>query len=224
MSSGRFRPASNAKELIDMLDPDFKARLKRFKVGDIETIDLSGDSVSKQGFLRIELLDYHRYEHTRHDFKTRGTNLPPKDKLKHFGRTKDLVILLEALVVYVRFKNSSWIEVKLEPGLITDLGSVPWFFRSLVDSRDIDCIVPWFLHDVNYTLHLLTRKNADNLMLKMIQEREPRDDDTGLSVRAKARLAYAAVRVGGAKAWWTGQSAYKRFYTADHVSVAIAGF
>jgi hypothetical protein len=75
-------------------------------------------------------------------------------------------------------------------GLITDKGSIPWFFRGLIQHDDREMILAYLVHDVECEMTRMTRFNVDGLLYEVGTELE--------AWWLKKNLIYTAVR---AAAW-----------------------
>jgi len=157
-------------------------------------------NVDIDGFLDFRHLDPSRYSETVKDFQDRfGRGLPSKAQLKNMGKPRDLRLLLTPITITITWPDTRWIQYHFEPGFITDLSSVPGFFRSVVDNDDIDMMSAALCHDVNFSLHHLSFKQTNQLFYHMIMSRfDPDgdgvdDSDHWVSLPARAKWAYLAV-------------------------------
>ena len=89
-------------------------------------------------------------------------------------------------------------EVYVPRGFITDLASVPKALRSVVSGRGY-WDQPAVLHDYLYRHNLITRKEADRLLLEACEHMEELWNVPWY--RQRKRAIYAAVRVGGWFSW-----------------------
>jgi hypothetical protein len=53
------------------------------------------------------------------------------------------------------------------PGFISDKGSVPEKLRSMVDNDDPDFLMGFYIHDMNYACHYMSRSDSDSLLREM---------------------------------------------------------
>jgi len=149
----------------------------------------------QNGFLDFRRVQPLRYDITVKEFeKQYNIHLPDMNELEKIGDPNDLWILLHNLHVTVIFKDSSWVQFNFKPGFITDLASVPKFFRSLIDNDDIHLMLPALCHDANFTTHSMTFTKTNALFRQMI-------------VRAggskwKAFWAWVAVNSIAGRAFW----------------------
>lgn len=90
--------------------------------------------------------------------------LPSWDKLKNFGRIKDLRILMRDVTITITFTDSSWYQFKFKKGWLTDLASVPWFFRSIVDNDDSELLPAAMVHDFLFSTHKLNFSDTNELL------------------------------------------------------------
>ena len=111
--------------------------------------------------------------------------LPHWDTILEFGKPQDLRILCCKMNVYIKFKNSYWMNFFFKSGFITDLASVPWFLRGIVDNDDHKIVQAALVHDFLFSTNRLPFKIANSLFYKMLL--------TNGYNRFKALLAFWAV-------------------------------
>jgi hypothetical protein len=154
-------------------------------------------SVHKGGFFDFRHVDGATYDKTIAQFKkdAKPINLPSWKRLKKFGKRSDLRILLNDLVVTIYFKTGTKYQYIFQRGYITDLASVPGFFRGVVDNDDIDVILAALVHDRNFSVHSLTFKQTNELFYKMFLARKgiPGSDEKWVSLPRRARIAWFSV-------------------------------
>lgn len=90
------------------------------------------------------------------------------------------------------------VSVTVPKGFVTDLASIPKALRWFVSNDDYRVIRPAIIHDWLYLKHRvdggsISRAQADLLFYEMLRVE-------GMGV-IKAKLMYAAVRIGGWAAW-----------------------
>ena len=124
--------------------------------------------VEFKGFFRFEHLAPFLYLGIKSDWQThRNITLPPYGELEKFGRPKDLRILLEPITLTIKYPNSSWRQFKFSEGWISDLASVPWFFRSVVDNDDAHLLSAAMCHDYLFSTHDLPFDETNKLFRQM---------------------------------------------------------
>ena len=134
---------------------------KNFQIKEIAILE-------RDGPLRFEHIDPDYYWKTRREWtKDFGLSLPPRRELEKFGRPKDLRILLNRLTITTTFANTSWIQVQFDRGYITDLASVPRFFRNVVDNDDVKLAPAALVHDYFFTVHDLPFNETNELFYQM---------------------------------------------------------
>jgi hypothetical protein len=111
--------------------------------------------------------------------------LPDWNTLLEFGKPRDLRIQCCKINVYIKFKNTYWMNFYFKPGFVTDLASVPWFLRGIVDNDDHKIIQAALVHDFLFSTGRLPFRLANSLFYKMLKA-------NGYN-RVKALLAYWAV-------------------------------
>jgi len=122
-------------------------------------------------------------------WQNHGIILPTKAEAKQLGRLQDLRVVLSPITITIELKGGEWLQYKFHKGWVTDLASVPWWFRGLVDNDDIYLLAAAYCHDANFSCHYLGDTLAgldrtNDLFREMIRYR-------GKKVRAW--LAHAAV-------------------------------
>jgi len=131
------------------------------------------------------------YQKQRLDFwREHGVMLPPARELGKLGVPKDLRILLSPITITIEMdKGNEFLQWKFHKGWLTDLASVPWWFRGVVDNDDLDLLAAAYIHDANFSCHFLGDSlqglaRTNDLFREMIRYR---------GKRFKAWLAYKAV-------------------------------
>jgi hypothetical protein len=86
-------------------------------------------------------------------------------------------------------KGGEYLQWKFHRGWVTDLASVPWFFRGVVDNDDMELLAAAYVHDANFSMHFLGDGPAgvnrtNDLFREMIRYR---------GSRVKAWIAHKAV-------------------------------
>ena len=115
--------------------------------------------------------------------------LPGRKQLKLIGNPKDLRIVLNPITITVELDGGEWLQYRFNKGWITDLASVPWFARGIIDNDDLDLLAAAYVHDANFSHHYLGDTNAglertNDLFREMIKYR---------GHNLKAWFAHAAV-------------------------------
>lgn len=152
--------------------------------------------VTKRGFFDFRHIDGLTYEQTREEFRREGLELPRWKTLKRFGKRADMRLLLSDLDIEIKFATGSGYRYAFKRGYLTDLASVPSYFRSVVDNDDIDVIAAALVHDRNFSVHHLSFEQTNELFYKMYVARKgvPGSDDKWLDLPKRARIAWFAVR------------------------------
>jgi len=155
-------------------------------------------SVHKKGFFDFRHIDGATYRATIDQFmkaEKHAMLLPTWKELKKFGKRSDLRILLSDLSVDVVFSTGRGFKYTFKRGYISDLASVPGFFRSVVDNDDIDVILAAIVHDRNFSTHVLTFRQTNELFYKMFLARRgiPGSDEKWVSLPRRARIAWYSV-------------------------------
>jgi len=96
-------------------------------------------------------------------------DLPAWPTIKMFGRPRDLRLLCCKYNVYIKFTNTYWMNFHFRPGFVTDLASVPWFLRGIVDNDDHKVIQAALVHDFLFATNRLPFKIANSLFYKMLR-------------------------------------------------------
>lgn len=160
--------------------------------------------VEVNGPLRYEQVDVTRWAFTQHDFEQkRGIILPSERELMVFGSLRQLRMILERHVVTYVHADSSFTQFAFNPGYLTDLGSVPWFFRSFVDNDDVDMVDSFLPHDACFSTHWLSFSDTNRNLLEsaLLAPRRMAETDA-LPLGFRARVAFGAVAsVFGKKRW-----------------------
>jgi hypothetical protein len=172
--------------------------------------------VQVEGFFDFRHIDPSEYEKTREDFhKKHGRPLPFMGELKKMGTPRDLRLLLTPLTITILFESSEWWQYKFHPGFITDLSSVPSFFRSFVDNDDVDMLAACLCHDVNFSMHHIPFVETNELFYKMVMARDgmPGTNDHWISLPTRAKLAWLAIRSFVGRMKWKGNKARREWWT-----------
>lgn len=111
--------------------------------------------------------------------------LPDWETLLEFGTPRDLRLLCCKINVYIKFKNTYWMNFFFKPGFVTDLASVPWFLRGIVDNDDHKIIQAALVHDFLFSTGRLPFQISNSLFYKMLRANGYHS--------AKALLAFWAV-------------------------------
>jgi len=88
-------------------------------------------------------------------FKEFGITLPPRKKAKKLGKLGQLRVVLSPVTIRIEYKSGHWLQYEIRRGWVTDLASVPRFFRSFLDNDDIEMLAAAYVHDANFTGHYL---------------------------------------------------------------------
>lgn len=171
--------------------------------------------VYKKGFFDFRHIDGMTYERTCEEFRKNGQWLPKWKDLSKYGKRNDLRLLLSDLTIDVEFEDRTGFRYDFKRGYITDLASVPGYFRSFVDNDDIDIIAAALVHDRNFSVHELTFKQTNELFYKMFLAREglPGSDERWLCLPLRARLAWRAVSSFVGRRLWYGNEKRRRAWT-----------
>lgn len=102
------------------------------------------------------------------EYAKRGIKLPVFGDLPNFGKHGELIILQKLISVIVLGKYS----YTFKPGFICDLGSVPKFFRSVVDNDDYRLLLAFFVHDANFGCHFLSFRASNRVLWEMAKLRD----------------------------------------------------
>lgn len=167
--------------------------------------------IEQGGWFDFRRIQTRFWGHQVADFvKKFGIVLPKKEELKQIGKPKELRVLLSDLTITVTFTDTSWIQYKFHRGFITDLASVPRFFRNIVDNDDLDVISAALIHDANFSSHFkgMDFKRTNKLFKKMIQRR---------GRRFMGFLAWLAVSSPIGKRRWKALKKQRSQWTANTV-------
>lgn len=145
----------------------------------------------------------------KHFYQKYKINLPTKDYLKQIGDPKDLRILLSPITITINFVDTSWIQYKFERGFMTDLASVPKFFRNVIDNDDLDLLSAALVHDANFSVHFMPFKQTNRLFKNMIQSR---------GKKFKGCLAWVAVSSIIGRRRWKQLKAKRAYWTEQTVA------
>lgn len=85
------------------------------------------------------------------------------------------------------------LKYRAEVGFISDKGSVPPYLRSFVDNDDPQFLIPYYIHDINYACHYMSRGDSDKLLRDM-----GKYNGAGIY---KSSKVYYAVYFGGSNAY-----------------------
>lgn len=172
--------------------------------------------VEVMGFFDFRHIDPAGYDATREDFfKRYGRPLPFFGELKKMGTPRDLRLLLSPLTITITFESSEWWQFKFYPGFITDLSSVPSFFRSFVDNDDVDMLAACLCHDVNFSMHHVPFVETNELFYKMVMARDgmPGTKDHWISLPARAKFAWLAIRSIFGRIRWKANKKKRNWWT-----------
>lgn len=152
--------------------------------------------VYKRGFFDFRHIDAVTYDLTRAEFMKEGIELPTWRGLKKFGNPADVRLMLSDLTIDIKFKDKTGFRYDFRRGYITDLASVPSYFRSLVDNDDVDMLAAALVHDRGFAVHNLTFGQTNELFYKMFLARGgvPGSDGKWVSLPWRARFAWWAVK------------------------------
>ena len=95
--------------------------------------------------------------------------LPKFENAILFGNVLDLRILCTTVNIFIKFKNTFWIDFSFKPGFVTDLASVPWFLRGIVDNDTHNALPAVLIHDFLFATHRLPFRIANSLFYKMLR-------------------------------------------------------
>jgi hypothetical protein len=123
----------------------------------------------------------------------------------------ELHLLTSVIFIDVSLDNSYWIQYRLNPGYITDLASVPKFFRGVIDNDELNMLEGVLVHDINFSLQMHSFRSVNRLFREMLL-------DEGCS-RFKSRLAYWAVNSIIGRGKWENMSPKRRDWTLNTVDV-----
>jgi hypothetical protein len=104
------------------------------------------------------------WQETCDEFMAEGIDLT-KVKWKN---EKDLRILVKDLKVRVYTAKDGVLEYIFKRGWLTDLASVPSYFRTLVDNDGRNIVIAALVHDANFGGHWLTFNKSNTLFRQMI--------------------------------------------------------
>ena len=170
------------------------------------------DFIEQDGFFDFRHVNFRTWDETCEQFAiNHGMLLPSWSCLETIGNTRDLRLLLSPITITITFKSSMWWQYRFERGYITDLASVPSFFRSKVDNDDIDLLAAALVHDCNFAIHHHSFEKTNELFYKMIMMREgvPGADDHWAKLSWRAKWAYWAVNSFVGKRYWNKTNANK---------------
>ena len=124
----------------------------------------------QEGWLDFRRAQPRLWTPLREDFKREHKiELPPRDELSAFGDPDEVRIWLTPLTLTLNFTSGEWIQYKIEPGFMTDFGSVPKRARSFLDNDDLNFLVAYIIHDINQVLHFLSFKDTHRLFKQMVK-------------------------------------------------------
>lgn len=128
-------------------------------------------SVIQEGFRGFMFLEpkssYYDYQQRTWFRQKHGVLLPSSDELKKFGGLDEVRVLTEDVAVTIEFENSAWVQFKFYKGFLTDLASVPKFFRSVIDNDDNRLILAALVHDYLFTTHGLPFYETNELFYQI---------------------------------------------------------
>lgn len=96
--------------------------------------------------------------------------LPDRARLGGFGDPEELVIFCGRLTVAATLPNSQWFQWEFRPGFITDLASVPRYFRSIVDNDGLRILAAALPHDRCFSCHDLSFEDTNKLFHLILLE------------------------------------------------------
>jgi hypothetical protein len=99
-------------------------------------------------------------------FREYGVSLPIKKEAKRIGRLSQLRVVINPVTVRILFVGGEYVEYIFNRGWITDLASVPKFFRGVIDNDDLDLLAAAYVHDANFTGHYLQTQPGSDGELK----------------------------------------------------------
>lgn len=139
-----------------------------------------------EGRMRLERVVPWDYTRQRKEWlKEFGLVLPSRELLSGFGCPEELRLFLSTLTITVTCPDSSWYQWQFRPGFLTDLASVPGFFRGVVDNDGLRVLAAALPHDRLFSCHDLSFEDTNRLFhLILLQQKYP---------AWRARLAYWAV-------------------------------
>jgi len=152
------------------------------------------ETFGKERFDFVKLTNNAYNKQRKEFYNETGVLLPTFQRLKVFGKLKDLRILVNPLTVTVIKDSTEIIQVKFKTGFITDLASTPNIIRGLIDNDDPQMLPAVLLHDYHFTTHYLSFRNTNKLFKKTLIE-------SGYN-RLKSFIAYTAVNSIFARRRW----------------------
>ena len=155
-----------------------------------------------------------RWPEDYHEQRTRwrdrqGVRLPMRDDLDEFGDRGDLRILCGGVLIFVKFENSSWLELDFRPGFITDLASVPRPLRGIVDQDDGRILPAVLVHDYLFATRRLPFRYTNRLFYRMMRA-------NGYP-RFRSWLAWLAVSSPAGRRAWRAGGDVRDAWTRKHV-------
>lgn len=106
------------------------------------------------------------WDQTYTEFSLEGIELDEAE----WKKEDDLRILINDLKIKIKMGNDDGVFVyTFKRGWRTDLASVPWFVRTLVDNDDRNLIIAALVHDANFGGHFLTFGKSNELFRSMIR-------------------------------------------------------
>lgn len=180
-----------------------------YEITEIKRIEIAGPK-------RFEYIERSRagYYVQRNAWRVqREIELPPWERISEHGNLNDLRILCVTLSVFIKLKDSSWLEFIFEPGFITDFASVPWYFRNIVDNDDHRVAPAALIHDYLFATHRLPFKQTNDLFHKILL-------DCGYP-RWRARLAYWAVSSFVGRRRWRAFSCARDKWSDEYASMVM---
>ena len=119
------------------------------------------ETFGKERFDFVKLTNNAYNKQRKEFYNETGVLLPTFQRLKVFGKLKDLRILVNPLTVTVIKDSTEIIQVKFKTGFITDLASTPNIIRGLIDNDDPQMLPAVLLHDYHFTTHYLSFRNTN---------------------------------------------------------------
>jgi hypothetical protein len=108
---------------------------------------------------------------------------------------RDYYILSQSLTLKIEFEDC-FLVCEINPGWITDFGSVPLWARSFVSSTDPKGLTGYIIHDVLCDLHTLNFDDTNNILIEILKFNKVN--------WFSRKIIWCAVQWGGAKAWKIG--------------------
>ena len=172
-------------------------------------------STIRDGEFDFRRIEPHRYSVQRDKFHDDfGIWLPELHELEKMGKELDqLHLLLSEIYILVEYENTFFVEYIFHPGFITDLASVPKFFRGAIDNDELLMLEAVLPHDFNYQVHPFTVQQTNDMFREMLV-----DEGVG---RFKARVAYWSVNGIVGRSIYHNPSPEYRDWCLDTVSINV---